>query len=157
MSADQRGFTLMEMVVAIVIISVGLAGLLLAFSTAVRSSADPLVQKQMIAIAEEMLEEVLLKPHAISGVAPANALSNCGTVAASRVAFDDVRDYHHYQTQGVCDIDGVAVTGLEAYRVSVSVSSAVWEGVADTLQVRVDVTRGADTFTLIGRRTPYAT
>lgn len=157
MSADQRGFTLMEMVVAIVIISVGLAGLLLAFSTAVRSSADPLVQKQLIAIAEEMLEEVLLKPHAVAGVAPANALVNCGAAGASRVAFDDVRDYHQYQTQGVCDIDGVAVTGLEAYRVTVSVSAATWEGVDDTLQVRVDVTRGTDTFTLIGRRTPYAT
>lgn len=157
MSADQRGFTLMEMVVAIVIISVGLAGLLLAFSTAVRSSADPLVQKQMIAIAEEMLEEVLLKPHAVAGVAPANALVNCGAAGASRVAFDDVRDYHQYRTQGVCDIDGVAVTGLEAYRVTVSVSAATWEGVDDTLQVRVDVTRGTDTFTLIGRRTPYAT
>lgn len=156
MSVKQHGFTLMEMVVAIVIISVGLAGLLLAFSTAVKSSADPLIQKQTIAIAEELLEEVLLKPHAVSGMVPANALVNCGAAGASRAAFDDVRDYNQYQTSGVCDIDGAAVAGLEAYRVSVSVTAGLWEGVADTLQVRVSVTRGADTFTLVGRRTPYA-
>ena len=60
----QRGLSLVEMVIAIVILGVGLAGVLLAFSTVTRGSADPVVTQQMLAIAEEMLEEIQLKPYA---------------------------------------------------------------------------------------------
>ncbi len=67
MSATVRnssGFTLIEMIITIVVISVGLAGILLTFQTVVKSSADPLVTKQIISIAEAQMEGVMLKEFA---------------------------------------------------------------------------------------------
>ena len=160
------GFTLVEMVVAIVIISVGLAGVLLAFNTSVRSSADPLIHKQMLAVAEEMMEEILLKPYAVSGTAPSNSLTACtGASPASRVIFDDVSDYSGYQTAGICSIDGDPVVGLEAYSLTVfvnpaaSLGSAANGGVLDNGKVKkvtVTVTHGAEHISLNGWRTWYA-
>lgn len=162
-----RGFTLIEMIVAIVIISVGLAGVLSAFNTAVKASADPLVHKQMLAIAEEMLEEIMLKPYAPSGVAPSNSLKSCGGASPpSRAAFDDVSDYAGYQTTGICDIDGAAVAGLADYQVLVAVDTAhdlgnaaggVLTGASGKVKrITVTVTHGGETLTLNGWRTWYA-
>lgn len=152
------GFTLVEMVIAIVIISVGLAGVLAAFSTTVRSSADPMIRKQMLAVAEEMLEEIQLKPYVVSGAAPANLLVACGAAGAARAAFDDVSDYHNYQTSSICDIDGGPVAGLGDYAVQVSVvvSNLGAPPVAAAKKISVTVTHAGETLTLVGWRTDYA-
>lgn len=152
------GFTLVEMIIAIVIIGVGLAGVLAAFNISVRSSADPLVRKQMLAAAEEMLEEILLKPFAVSGAAPVNALVACGAAGSARTAFDDVRDYAGYATSGVCDIDGAAVAGLGAYNLAVAITTPnLTDGTTAvaSLRIAVTVTLGAETLTLVGWRTNY--
>ena len=151
------GFTLVEMVIAIVIIGVGLAGVLTAFNTSVKSSADPLIHKQMQAVAEEMMEEILLKPYAVSGTTPVNTLKNCGGGSPpSRAAFDDVADYNNYSTAGVCDIDGAVIPGLSAYSVNIAVTTVVWQGIAGTRQITVSVSSGAEHLSLIGWRTGYA-
>ena len=168
-SRTAAGFTLIEMVLAIVIISVGLAGVLLAFDTSVKASADPLIHKQMLAAAEEMMEEILLKPFAPpeSGFDQTNLAwpVNCGTAAAARSAFDDVSDYRNYATTGICDIDGAAVAGLGAYSLKVivdpaaSLGSAANGGVLDSGKVKkvtVTVTHGTETISLNGWRTAYA-
>lgn len=152
------GFTLVEMIIAIVIIGVGLAGVLTAFNINVRSSADPMVRKQMIAAAEGMLEEILLKPFAVSGVAPTNALVACGSAGAARMAFNDVRDYAGYATTGICDIDGAAVAGLGTYNLAVAIASPnLTDGTTAVASLRVAVTvaQGTETLTLVGWRTDY--
>jgi len=145
-----RGFTLVEMIVAIVIISVGLAGVLLAFGTTVRSSADPMLRKQMLSIAEEMMEEILLKPY--------DATNRPGTITGcDRSAADDIGDYAGYAGQPVCDIDGVAVAGLAGYAVSVSVEAASLGAVVTGVRkITVRVVRGAESLSLTGWRTDYA-
>lgn len=158
-SRRSSGFTLIEMVMAIVIISVGLAGVLLAFNVAVKSSADPLVHKQMLSVAEEMMEEILLKPFVGDGITPTNSLANCdGGTPPSRAAFDEVADYHNYQTTGICDIDGGAVDGLASYSLQVKVEEGMLDtlGGSSVLKVTVDVTHSGDTITLVGWRTDYA-
>lgn len=142
------GFTLIEMVIAIVIISVGLAGVLLAFNTTVKSSADPLIHKQMLAVAEEMMEEILLKPYALAS----GTISGC-----NRASADDVSDYAGYN-QSVCDIDGTAVTGLSGYTVSVAVDPAASLGTlsSNVKKVTVTVTHGGESLILVGWRTDYA-
>lgn len=151
------------MIIAIVIIGVGLAGVLTAFYNTVRASADPLIHKQMLAVAEEMMEEILLKPFAVTGVAPANAATSCDVPAAVRTAFDDVSDYHNYQTNGICDIAGTAVAGLDTYgiRVTVVQNAAVATDLAGlpigaVKRVTIVVTHGGETISLVGWRTDYA-
>jgi MSHA pilin protein MshD len=145
-----HGFTLIEMVMAIVIISVGLAGVLSAYQVAVKSSSDPLIYKQMLSIAEEMMEEVLLKPYA-----PASGtISGC-----NRANADDISDYASYTDQAICDIDGVAVAGLSNYTVSVAVDAGASLGSisTDVKKITVTVKRGtSDTFSIVGWRTDYA-
>ncbi len=64
MVRNSSGFTLIEMIITIVVIGVGLAGILLVFQIVVKSSADPLVTKQLISIAEARMEGVMLKEFA---------------------------------------------------------------------------------------------
>lgn len=54
----QAGLTLIELIIFIVIISVGLAGILSVLNVTVWHSSDPLLQKQAQALAEGLLEEI---------------------------------------------------------------------------------------------------
>ena len=71
----QRGFTLIELIIFIVVVAAGLAGILSVMNTVVKSSADPMIRKQTVAIAESRWEEILLKEYS-----DPNALE-VGTVA----------------------------------------------------------------------------
>lgn len=145
----ESGMTLMELVVAIVVIGVGLAGVLVAFNQAVMHSADPMVRKQMLAIAEEMMDEITLRQYVpIANLAP--------PVLCARSTFNDVLDYAGYSSTGICDIDGNAIPTLSTYDVSVSVMpGALPNGVA-AKKIVVTVSHGAESLKLVGYRTDWA-
>ena len=143
-----QGFTLVEAILAIVVIGVGLSGVLLAFSTVARSGADPLLRKQMLAIAQEMLEEVQLKPYA--------AAANAAPAGCARDTYNDVADYNGYTRTGICTIDGVAIPALAAYTVTVSVAAGTLSGVAAARRIVVTVSRTGESLQLVGWRTDYA-
>jgi MSHA pilin protein MshD len=116
-SRRSDGFSLIELVMLIVIVSIGMAGILLVYSTASRSSSDPLVYKQCLAVAEGMLEEIRLNSYA--------ALPGAGWPNPVRADYDDVADYNNYSSTGIRDIQDVAVPGLGSYNVaSVTVGAA---------------------------------
>jgi MSHA pilin protein MshD len=143
-----RGMTLIELILAIVVIGVGLAGVLVAFNQAVFRSADPMVRKQMLAIAEEMMEEVSLKSFAAQPAVPG---AGCG-----RILHDDIADYNGYASAGICDIDGNAIAALATYNVAVAVvAGALPNGVA-AQRITVTVTHGIETLRLVGYRTGWA-
>ncbi|MGK5061308.1 type IV pilus modification PilV family protein [Janthinobacterium sp. LB3P112] len=54
----QRGVTLIELVIFIVVVSIAVIGLLQIFARTTSSSADPQLRKQALAIAEAMLDEI---------------------------------------------------------------------------------------------------
>ncbi len=58
----QRGISLVELIMFIVIISFALTGILVVMNVTTRSSADSVVHKQALAIADSLLEEVELMP-----------------------------------------------------------------------------------------------
>ena len=60
----QRGFTLIELIIFIVVVGAGLAGILSVMNQVVRNSADPMLTKQAAALADSVLEEVLQKAYA---------------------------------------------------------------------------------------------
>jgi MSHA pilin protein MshD len=114
MYARSRGFTLAEIVVLIVVIGVALAGVLLVFQNTVAGSADPQVRKQALAIAEGLLDEILLASY--DPIAPAGG--------ATRADFNDVADYNGYSTAGgMVDIQGNPIAGLGNYNAAVAVSA----------------------------------
>ena len=151
MSSKQTGMTLIELIMAIVIIGVGLAGVMIAFSNSVRHSADPLQTKQMLGIAEAMLEEVLLQP--LTG--SAGSISGCDRANAQVIG-----DYAAYNAQPVCDLAGNPIASLAGYRVSVSLDPTATLGSGATqvpaVRITVTVSRGSDSIALSGFRTPYA-
>lgn len=59
---NQRGLTMIELILFIVIVSVALAGVLSVLNITTKSSADPMIRKQMLSIAEALLEEVASQP-----------------------------------------------------------------------------------------------
>jgi MSHA pilin protein MshD len=107
-----RGFTLIEVIIFIVVVAAGLAGILTVSNTVVKSSADPMVHKQAVAIAESLLEEILLKaycdPSTVDNttVPPACGVQGAHTLGtdADRKPYDKVMDYNTYKTtNGVLD------------------------------------------------------
>jgi MSHA pilin protein MshD len=56
------GLTLVELLIFVIVVGIGIAGILVVYDRAVRGSADPLARKQALAIAESLLSEILAQP-----------------------------------------------------------------------------------------------
>ena len=146
--APRRGFTLPEALLAIVVVGIGLAGLLLVFSTVSRGNANPLLRQQMTAIAQQLMEEITLKPFA--------AAANTAAAGCARDTFNDIGDYNGYSSTGVCTVEGVAITALAGFNVSTSVAAGTLGGVAAARAITVTVNHAGESLQLVGWRTDYA-
>lgn len=145
-SRQQLGASLIELVITIVIISIALVGILGVVNLSVRHSADPVVQQQAIAIAESYLEEILLLP-----VTDPDG-SNTGE---NRATFDNVEDYDGLHDTGATDQNGNAISGLENYVITVSVSDQIISAVT-MKAVTVSVVRtGTQTISLSGYKANF--
>lgn len=152
----QRGASLIELIMFIVIVSAALAGILLVLNQATRGSVDPLLRKQSIAAAYSLLDEVELQSFAN----PTGGFSGAAT-QANRAQFDDVMDYNGLLTNGIFTLSGTtAIAGLEKYQVRVAVvpETAAWNGIpaGSVVQINVTVTApNGDAVTATGYRTAY--
>lgn len=146
-SRRQRGMTLIELIVFIVVVSVGLAGVLSVFNVVVKSSADPLIAKQALAVAEAMLEEITLKSFCDPSTLDISTMpATCGaheTEGGVRESFDDVYDYQGYARTGIRHLrsDAEILPGLASYAVSVTLTPNTAPTTAlDRYQIDVTVT-----------------
>ena len=178
---EERGLSLIELLVFIVVVGVAVTGVVSVFSLNARSSADPVVRKQAVAIAESLLEEVLSKPYTYCDPDDANAETatssaiapeGCATTPEGMGAegvedrysnltpFDNVNDYNGFSMVGIQDLTGATVDGLNAYSASIQVQSAgAFNAIpaGETLLVTVTVTApGNHTVSLSGYRARYA-
>lgn len=141
-----RGFTLIEMVIAIVVLASAVSAILFAVAQNVSSSADPMIKQQAIAIAQAYMEEVMLKPY---NDPDGGETGSCEEGVASRVQFDDVADYDCINdSAGAIDQFGNALAGLGAYNVVVNVG-VVNIGAPAVTTRRIDVTVSHDVHTSI--------
>jgi MSHA pilin protein MshD len=123
--------TLVELVIAIVIVAIAASAVLGVLSSSVGRSADAMIVSQAVAIAESYLEEITLKPF----VDPDGIDGE-----AARINFDDVDDYDGLTDAGAYDQFGNPIAGLGGYTVNVGVvASAALPGVAPADTWRVDV------------------
>ncbi|MCF6283341.1 MAG: prepilin-type N-terminal cleavage/methylation domain-containing protein [Candidatus Polarisedimenticolaceae bacterium] len=119
---QQSGVTLIELIVAIIIIAIGFVAVSQLFGQAAMSSADPMIKHQAVAIAESYIEEMLLLPFdedEASG--EAEGVLGPDTGETSRALFDDVNDYHGWVDTGITNLNGTAVSGLNNFNVAVTV------------------------------------
>lgn len=116
----QKGITLIELIIFMVIVGIAMAGILSSINFSVQHSADPVVKKQALAIAEALLEEVMLQNFS-------DPDGGANVVEASRDLYDDIDDYHNYSLNGISSVDvpNAPIVGLENYTVQVTVDSAV--------------------------------
>lgn len=170
MSTDrrQRGLTLIELIIFIVVVGVALAGVLVVMNQTARYSADPVVRKQALAIAEAILEEALSQPFTWCdpddpAAATASGYGDCATSENNlapeggevRSTFDNVNDYN-----GLATTTNISGGGAALYQASVTVAQSGLNGIAGdaALLVTVSVTTSAtnETVQLQGYRTRYA-
>ncbi len=138
-----RGFTLIELIFFIVVVSVGLAGILRVMDVGVKSSADPLVRKQALALAESILQEILQKAYSDPDPAVSSGES-------TRETFDDVDDYNGRSNAAFTDLPA----SLSGYAIAIAVTAATL-GTLPAKKVTVTVTYGTDVIALTGYRANY--
>lgn len=167
------GFTLIELIVFMVIVSVGLVGVLSSFNAAVSKSADPLTTKQILRIAEGTMQEVLQKSYQNDASDPGNSSSTLGctptttprcqtNTPADRHNYNDVDDYNGFAQTGITLLDGTtAVSGLASYSVSIIVNKttaslgSLTAAANQVKSITVTVSNGSLSLSLVGYRTNY--
>lgn len=168
-----QGLTLIELLLFIVVVGIALAAMLRVFTTATLASADPMIRRQQLAIAESLLREVQLMP--VTTCDPDDANVDTGSCASLTEApgpeagesrygpsyFDNVNDYAGFAMNGIRDLGNTAVSGLSGYSARVAVVAAALDSLAagsgEALKITVTVT-GPDSSSLVlqGWRTRYA-
>lgn len=175
-----RGLTLIELLLFVVVVGIALSAMLKVFVTATLSSADPMIRRQQLAIAESVLREVTLMPFTWCDPTDANVeTATSATVSPTGCAtlvegsgpeagqtrygptnfFNNVNDYAGFSMNGIRDVTNAAVAGLGGYSASVTVTAAALDSVVsgEALKITVSVTAPDNsTISLQGWRTRHA-
>jgi len=160
-----HGFTLLELIIFMVVVAAGLAGILSAMDSVVKSSADPMVRKQAVVLAESLLEEIMLKeycdPDTVDRTAtpphcPARVAAD---QEASRDLYDDVDDYHGKTETLFNSASGAAgwPVALDGYLVTIAVPTTTLgdSSPVPAKKVTITVSRGSESISLSGYRANY--
>jgi MSHA pilin protein MshD len=147
---NHHGFSLVEMVVFIVIVTTAIAGVIGALAFMNGHSADPLARKQAIAIAESLMQEIQQMPFTFCdpddpSASTANSAADCSANSQANLngpspatesrysatnPFDNVADYGGFTMPGggcagICRIgSNAAIDGLSAYAAAVAITQA---------------------------------
>ncbi|HEB58024.1 MAG TPA: type II secretion system protein [Gammaproteobacteria bacterium] len=151
----QAGFTLVEIIVMIVLVSIAMVGVMAAYQHAMRHGADPVHQTRALKLGQAYLEEILGKrfdENTGQGGIPRCNSTDAGAQPCSstfgpdggetRDLYDDVDDYHGLDLSPPTDANGNALTGYNGFRLRVQVVNAGNElaGLNNADAKRIDVT-----------------
>lgn len=156
LARGESGLSLPELILFIVVVSAGLAGVLSVLNLTAAKSSDPFPVKQAMAVAEAVIEEISLKNYA----KPAGGFAGPWN-QANRQYFDTVDDFDvgnfTWPSDGIYTQTGAsALPGLAGYKVNqVTVAATTLNGVAAKLiTVQVSDPTGA-VYQLSAYRTNY--
>jgi MSHA pilin protein MshD len=150
---NNSGFSLIELVFAIVILSIGLTAFITLIINTTKNSIDPQIRQQGNAIAQAYLEEIMLNSFCEPDFDPdGDGLTECSSTTAGegctesacatgstntcggqfaiggaevgRAVFDDVCDYNGLNDVGAEDQNGNPIGTLADYTVNVTVNDA---------------------------------
>ena len=157
MKINQQGLTLIELIVAMVVISVALVGVMSVINYTTLHSADPVLRHQAIAIAEAYMEEIVLKdyfdPDELSDPPPDLLPDPCPDKESDRTLYDNVCDYREH-----FDNDAIGPVGSEItdYAVAVKVEEKDFANTGNGLKITVTVTDpSGESLSLVGYRAYY--
>jgi len=140
MSKRHRGFTLVELVVAIIIFAVAMSAFMFVVGDSIVRSADPMLRAQASSIGHAYLEEIMSKSY------------TPGPGTGTRELYDDVQDYDGLVDNGARDINDNPIAGLEQYTVTVDVSDSSVNG-QSMRRIQVDVASpNGDAVSMVGYR-----
>jgi MSHA pilin protein MshD len=120
----RRGLTMAEVLVSAAIVGVMLSAALESVGMAIRTrrlSADMLTGP---GLAQELLAEALAMPYEDPEDPAGGIGTDAGESAATRAQFDDVDDYHNWNSNGPQTSDGAAINGYPGWRRQVQVAFA---------------------------------
>ena len=103
-SAIQRGFTLVELIVGLVITALALTFLSVVFFSSPERSVEPMLQIRAAELGQSLMDEIIAKPYdeltPLGGVPPCSPCTPAASFGPdggeSRFNYDDVDDYHSY-------------------------------------------------------------
>lgn len=128
---NNKGFSLVETVIAIVIISVAITGILIVFYNNAVKGTKPVLEIKAIELGQALMDEILFKRFdedtPVEGGSIPLGVVNIGTEGETlRQQFDDVDDYNGYVDgtggEPLKDSQGVALTGFTGFSRSVTVT-----------------------------------
>ncbi len=131
--STQRGFTLIELIVTIVVTAIALTGLGVGLLTASRNSVDPVISMRAATLAQAYLDEILSKrfdeQNGLGGVTrcneagqPACSIMMGADAGEARATYDDVDDYNGLNESPPRDAFGNDQALYDGFRVQVSVN-----------------------------------
>lgn len=144
----QAGLTLIELILFLIVVSVGVVGILSVMQVTVRSSADPIIRKQAAALADSILEEILLKGY-VDPDGGANVVE--GSPTPDRTLFDDVDDYNGMSNSLFTDLPAE----LSTYVIGIAVATPAAVNGVIMKRVVVTVSRGTESISMTGYRANY--
>ena len=127
----ERGMTLVETIIAIVVVAISVSAILGVLARNAEHSADAMIMSQGVSIAEAYIEEISLKSFVDPDGTDGEAL---------RGSFDDADDYDGLVDNGASDQFGNPIPALSGYTITVAVvPSAALPGIGAADALRIDV------------------
>jgi MSHA pilin protein MshD len=128
-SVRQKGVTLVELVISIVVLSIAMVALMNAFSVSMSGSADPLWRNKSLKLAQLYLDEILSKRYDHNthvGGLPFVTMPSCTGLGpdpgeTDRADYNDVDDYNGLTESPPKSLTGNLDSSYTPYSISVSV------------------------------------
>lgn len=169
------GFTLIELIVTIIFISIVMVGVLTAYTNTMKTSANPLQQIRAVELGQSYMDEIFSKrfdENSGQGGTPRCGSSDVGQVACTvsssfgseageiRSTLDDVDDFHGLNENPPLDSLGNTRNGYDNYAVQITVSYSGNElsGIANNDAKRIEIittTPKGDSYTFSAYRVNF--